>query len=348
VNRIAVLAVAILVCAGAHAQTDKQVPISVPPKGLLTTPVDSATQTNTSRPPIGTAAAPPATASSAPAVVKAPEPASQTAPTQPTPEVLRALVENVRDTLPMPKPVKPPPSDITLKDGVTEIIPVSQGRMNRFITPFKDPVIKMTDRPDADISRADSILYVLINSSNAVSLFIMDRSDPMHAMSLTLVPTDIPPVQVTLHLAGWKPPATTEVAYAPPSATESDNPYVASVLQLMRELALHKVPQGYSLTVEPPSDIPAARCAIPGATVRQAQWLVGHAIGAIVARVTNQSLDGIDLRESDCAGDNVLAVAAWPHVHLEPGEQTELYVLVRRRAPADASEKRPSVIGQGR
>ncbi len=227
------------------------------------------------------------------------------------------------------------------------MVPVAQGRMNRFLTPFPDPVIKMSERADADVSRAGNIIYVLINSATPLSMFVMDRSDPEHAMSLTLVPSGVPPVQVTLHMNGWKPPSTTEVAYAPPSAQDVNDPYVDALLQVMRSLALHQVPDGYSLLQQPPADLSPLRCRIAGVSVTPAQWVVGHTIGAIVARVTNQTIDGVDLHESDCADPSVLAVAAWPRNHLEPGDQTELYVVLRRRPPPPSGSRRPSVLSQG-
>ena len=50
--------------------------------------------------------------------------------------------------------------------------------------------------------------------------------------------------------------------------------------------------------------------------------------------------------ETACASRNVLAVAAWPRFMLNPGEKTEVYVIVRAQTPEDHGLSRPSLIGE--
>lgn len=335
----ALLTVATLGACGHAMATDAQ-----PPTGALTTPVDPFTaaqhaaenDASHARPPVGSADlhAP------AHAQVNLVPPTVNTA--APDANALRSLVAATKENLTVK--VTPPPPDLTVKDGVTELINVAVGRMNRLITPFPDPIIKFKNTSTVDVSRAGSILYVLPNGSDSVSMFIMDRSDPLHAMSLTLVPAAIPPVQVTLHMADWKAPPPKPIVSADPDSVNSDEPYIQVITRLFRDIALGKIPQGFAFSTLPPDHAPQLRCRIPGVRVEAKQWLEGHSIDAVVARAVNASLDPVDIVESDCRSDSVLAVAAWPRVHLEPGQATEIYVALHRHDPTDTDTNRPSVL----
>jgi len=253
------------------------------------------------------------------------------------------MVEATRESL-ADHSVKPPPPKITVKSGVTEVIPIAIGRMNRFLTPFRDPVIKTTST--ASISRSGNIVYVATDTSDSVSLFVIDKADPEQAISLTLTPASIPPVQVQLTLEGYEPKAAPVLDRGAEKA--NGVPYVEAVKALMRDLALHRIPEGFamaSIAKVAKSDLP--RCRMPNVDVHVAQVLEGHAMEAFVARAVNASIDATEVDESACAGEKVLAVSAWPRTHLEPGQDTELYIVVRHVDRTDAPADRPSVLRSG-
>lgn len=298
------------------------------------------------RPPISDQAPAAPTAASSQATPL--RPAAETAvPSTPAPTLadqmaLRSMVQATRDSL--SESVKPPPAKITVKTGVTEIIPIAIARMNRFLTPFHDPVIKTTST--ASITRNGGIVYVATDTAESISMFVMEKSDPEQAISLTLTPASIPPVQVELTLAGYEPKP------APPAERAKDSPgttpYVEAVKTLMRALALHRIPDGFAMAQinkVPKSDLP--RCRLGNVDVHLAQVLEGHSMNAFVARAVNVSIDPTEIEESGCSSDAVLAVAAWPRSHLEPGQDTELYIVVRRHDQGEAPADRPSVLRAG-
>ncbi|HOV56364.1 MAG TPA: type-F conjugative transfer system secretin TraK [Rhodanobacteraceae bacterium] len=316
-----------------------------PPAAQAITPAAGSTAQTTSAKPAPTIPKPlgpptPAPDSAAAAAMPA------AAPTTPAATMDAAALRNMVDAArrDLSNPVKPPPHDITVKPGITEIIPISLGRVNRILTPFPDPIIR-ANRPKEEISRTGNILTVATGSSEDVSLFVWDRSDPQTAISLQLLPRDIPPVEVKLDIAGWTPAHPAAAPSGDDRTWETDQPFVESIKTLFRDLAQGRIPTGFGLEeikAGTRTDMPS--CRWPGVAVKVAQRLEGHVMDALVARAVNTSAVPIELDESACAAPQVLAVAAWPRSRLEPGEDTEVYVAVRRAGAAERENARPSVL----
>src|SRR5438445_5368714 len=240
-----ILALAMCVALNAHSQVVQD---------PMTKPVDAATKEKQGsleidEKPSVPSSRPPVTAAAAKAPATAPAPALSLKPSTPAPAttvqdeaVLRNMVEATRNSL--ATQIKPPPAELTLKPGVTEVIPISIGRMNRLITPFSDPIVQTIS--NAEIKRQGKVLNVATDQPAAVSLFVMDRNDPDHALSITLMPASIPPVHVTVHMEGYTPKPVsrdTEKTTSNPAATA----YVDAIKALLRGVALGKVPDGYSM-----------------------------------------------------------------------------------------------------
>ncbi|WP_312045940.1 type III secretion system outer membrane ring subunit SctC [Erwinia sp.] len=77
-------------------------------------------------------------------------------------------------------------------------------------------------------------------------------------------------------------------------------------------------------------------CSVPLAfrTSTRQQWYGNDAMQISVGVITNTSGKEARFDESFCRGDRTLAVAAWPHTRLQPGESTEVYVAYDTQAPA--------------
>jgi conjugal transfer pilus assembly protein TraK len=241
--------------------------------------------------------------------------------------------------------IKPPPPQMTLEAGVNAIIPIARGHLNRLRTPFVRPVLKTASTAQTLIEQG--VIYVGSNDNDPITLYIMDESTPDQAMSLTLLPRDLPPVDIRLDLKGYEP-VTTPVIAAEAERFELDQPYVRAIKSLFRSLAMGEVPQGYGLSPIGSSGHPLMpQCRFGPVMVTPAQLLTGHSILTLVAKVENLGYEVVTLDESRCAGPQVLAVAAWPSLTLGPGESTEVYIAVRRPASAPAAV-RPSLVGARR
>lgn len=259
-------------------------------------------------------------------------------------EALRALVSEAAAGPEMA--IRPPPPVIDLEPGRNTVVPIARGQLNRLRTPFPRPVLKTASQAETRIE--GGVVYVASESPEKITLYLMDEASPDQAMSLTLLPREIPPVDVKLNLRGYEPVAV-PVAPAQAETFELEQPYVRTIKTLFRSLAMGEVPQGYGLAQIPGGRHPLMpECRLGSVLVTPAQLLTGHSIMAIVAKVENLTYDEVvTIDEARCGAPNVLAVAAWPRLSLGPGESTELYIAVRRPSQAPTTV-RPSVIGGAR
>ena len=228
---------------------------------------------------------------------------------------------------------------IEIRPGVTEIIRIAVNLTNRIVTPFQKPVVRTVN--DVLVTVEDGGVIYLSTSQEKVpvSVFITEEGDESVAISLVLYPLDVPSREIQLTF----PEALSRRLPRPETVRwESSQPYIKTIRDLFREVALGNVPQGYAFeTIDPAAhDVP--KCALPTAlSIEFAQTLVGGRMNVYVGKILNLGPRSIELRESACADMNVVAAAFWPNVFLEPGVSTEIYVLRRRSQSGQTTTKRP-------
>lgn len=251
--------------------------------------------------------------------------------------------------LPMPAPpresAKAPPPQLSVRPGVNAKFGVALAHVNRILTPFAS--VKVVTTSQASITTEGPIVYVSTNLPEPIGLFLHDTQDPTVAVSLTLIPSEIPPVSTALELEGQSRRGPVLVSRNEELAQqfESGVPYVAAITTLLRELAHGRVPDGYGL--EPFRDehrglVP--RCDMPGISLTPGQLVSGAELLAIVMRATNITGATVEVDEDGCS-DEARATAAWPRRFLAPGESTEVYVVVGRPGEQETGAQRPSLVG---
>lgn len=244
--------------------------------------------------------------------------------------------------------IKPPPAEIDAVVGQNYVFGIATAHLNRILTPFADPMIKTTST--ASISTEKGIIYVSTTQREPIAMFVHDSVDPEIAVSLTLMPSDIPPVSTRLAIKGYAKaqrfgvPRTVEAA----QSFETSNDYVAMLSAIMADLALNKLPDGYGLM--PVNGYPALmpECRWRGVDVSPRQALSGSAYTVFVALARNTGEREIELDESACAEPQVRAVSLWPRMHLAPGQETEVYVVVSAAEDVAPESVRPSLLGAQR
>ena len=232
---------------------------------------------------------------------------------------------------------------LTVRPGVTEVIPVARGHTNRIVTPFQQPNVTTMDKT-ATVKVSDRVVYFATESEQPVSLFITPENSEAVALSVTLVPCGMPPRELELRLEGEHyQPASLNTTQA--RQWEEKQSYVDTLLRVMQALALEEIPQGYNLRRFGAGD-PVPECALAGIELRPAQVVEGHHLLVVIALARNVSAGVTELSETGCAGPRIAAVAAWPQVRLEAGQETELYVALRRQLPEEkaALTPRPSLV----
>lgn len=233
---------------------------------------------------------------------------------------------------------RPPAPGMTLRPGRNAMITIARTHLNRLITPFPEPVVKST-AVATTTSIEGSVVYVATESTEPVSLFVMDANDPVNAMSLTLVPRDIPAVQVSLELEGYLP----RMAPAPTGQGGRARTHLDQLRDLMRALAQGGVPSGYAVSKLNGRHGLMPECVLPGIQTTPAQLVSGANVSVVVVRARNVSTISTVVDEQMCSANRVLAVAAWPRRQLEPGQETEIFIALKRQAQAP-SGARPSTL----
>lgn len=247
------------------------------------------------------------------------------------------------------------PLEIELTPGVNEIINASIGHINRIVTPFPSPEVRSTS--SAEMSVHENVIYVAPQSEQPVTMYITQSGDEALALSVTLNPRRIPPVEARLKVAG----SEDELFFARDAASQTtlaDMPYVTSLRAVVRALALGEVPAGYNLrqtaiyeeVCAPPPGLDAYTDGQIAFDFSLAQRIQGTSLIASVGRVTYQAPEGatylppIELNELWCADVDTAAVAFWPAPLLNAGESAEVFVVRRRTDSHGPRTTRPSLL----
>ncbi|WP_299077770.1 type-F conjugative transfer system secretin TraK [uncultured Paraglaciecola sp.] len=240
---------------------------------------------------------------------------------------------------------------VKMTPGVNQIIPVAIGHPNRIVTPFGNPEVVSTsltggsdDGECGEVCIKDNVVYVATKKNHPVTMFVTEKGSESQALSLTMVPREIPPREVFLKLDGSSVVAG---AQSNPKAErwERSKPYIETIRTIFRKLALGDVPQGYSMN-KTPNNITPPYCDHPGMAVsfKNGQVLMGHSLTVFVGVAENNSSNALEFNEATCGDWDVAAVTTWPLKVLEPGQQTEVYVARKNAKGKAPTSKRPSLL----
>lgn len=237
-------------------------------------------------------------------------------------------------------------NDITVRNGVTEIIKIPKNFLTRMITPFAKPEAKSVN--DVEVEVVGSTLYVTPTSDQPIGLFVYDGEDPTSAMTLQLIPQDIPQRDISLRLVGSRPTLAPgrggegRGAASGPGADRGNQPYTSDIVALMVEVARGKVPSGYTLANPIGNE---ADCNIPGVKSTLGQLVDGQRRKVAVLILENLTSRPIEVNEQACYRSGVVGVSIWPNPVIDPGQKTEAYILMNHQEPAfDAGSTRPKLV----
>lgn len=235
-------------------------------------------------------------------------------------------------------------SGITIKpkSGRTESVVIAKGKLNRIVTPYAEPKVLTVDNVETKID--GSAVYIATDSDTPVSLFISD-TDTGSAASLQLAPQErVMPVEIRLEVD----PAIASASEAASSKTDrlfrQDSPYITDAKAIMQNLGKQQIPQGFTLEEVTDELRSVTLCHDATLTFWPGQLLSGHDSRIVVVIAQNNGTSTAVFEEAFCAGENTLAIAAWPKVRLEPGEKTEVFILMRLPEGKSGEEIRPALL----
>lgn len=228
--------------------------------------------------------------------------------------------------------------------GVNEIVEVAVGHLNRIVTPFESPEVYTASQAKTKV--VGNVVYVGTDKTASVGLYITHKGEGgAEAISLTLVPKRIPPRELRVQIQSFANGGDGRAR-----RWEESHPYVETLRNLFRTIALGDRPAGYELREKPSKWVPP--CDTPawaqGLTFDfgKGQSAIGHHFEVAIGLVRNGSDRPIELDETWCAGHDIAAIAFWPRNLLEPGQSTEAYVA-KRIVPGARAPERRSLLGDG-
>tara|TARA_Y100000780_G_C13695637_1_gene421681 strand:+ start:26058 stop:27152 length:1095 start_codon:yes stop_codon:yes gene_type:complete len=235
------------------------------------------------------------------------------------------------------------------------MIAVGQGLMNTISTDL--PLINAkTNDETSTYESSEGYLYVTVNTDKPISLVAFAEGVLETQISITLVPIPAPPTFVEINF-DLEPELRSEVqAYADEFelaekiAAQTANsspytPYQQSITNLLLPVAQGEIPRGFGLTPDIP-DQDKYPCATTMYHETKQRLVSGKYIIDVVHAVNNTPA-AKEIREEMCIGRFVKAVALFQKSILQPGEESELYIL-RDKLEADKLKRkhsRPRLIG---
>lgn len=253
---------------------------------------------------------------------------------------------------------------VQMTPGENELIPIARNLSNRIVTPFRNPEIvsatltggNAKDGNCGEICIKGNVVYVTTAKSQPASMFITDQGSEEQALSLTLIPREVPPREVFLELSpGFRSGGSKAGATAANDAIRDENyeaesfersmPYVETIRTMMRQVAQGKIPSGYSLgSVRGARNIPVCKQKNIRFDFMNGQRLTGHNLDIYVGTAKNIGKETLMVNEMACGNWGATAVATWPLHVLNPGQATEVYVIMKEARKIMEAPERPFLI----
>lgn len=257
----------------------------------------------------------------------------------------------IASPVPLTKEVIPSRLEYIVAPGVNTLVPISINQINRLVTPFEHPVVQKVKQEGVTVNVKDNALYVSTSDSNPASLYISEKGDESVAISVSLVPQKIAPVQATLMLSrklnntstsGVMPAAYNNYGGSEVKARrwEQKDNYIETIRNIMRTIALGDIPPGYSLG-NLSSGVGIPNCNFRTGTDQDqirysfanGQYLQGSQFSVIIGVAQNTGSSTVMVDESLCTHPQLAARALWSRNTLQPGQRTEAYFVIRNIQP---------------
>lgn len=239
---------------------------------------------------------------------------------------------------------------IIIRPGVSEIIPISQGFINRIVTPFVHPEVVSSSFSSSSESCSEfcirgNVVYINTNESIPLSMFISEKDDPEKAFSVTLIPKHIPSREISFSFPKGMYEEKQNL-YREEQNFQEPTDYQLMLRNVLRSLALNEIPEGYSMH-ETSSNDHQPYCYQDGLSFSfndPGMYFLGSQFIVYVGIVENKVSQFIEAQEISCFANNVVAISFWPKVLLEPHDKSEVYVIEKIPNKTSISNYRPNLL----
>lgn len=224
-----------------------------------------------------------------------------------------------------------------------EVHVISNSHVNRIVTPFVNPSLKMDSIGGVAYKQQENVIYLSTSKDNRndIAAFITEKGDESYAIPVVLKPTLIGPQEVHV---GTLTNASTGSALA--QRFERSYPRDETIERVFHTLGQGELPDGYSLRNVAANYLP--KCSQTGLTFDfyRGQLASGGDYVVTIGTVRNSSPRRIEFKENNCYAEGVVAVTSYPLTQLEPNELAEVFVMFYRDKPSVQPQRtRKSLIG---
>lgn len=234
----------------------------------------------------------------------------------------QAMDPQLRDiNLPGLKPDDPQlrPWVLHTRNGINEIVSLSENFINRIATPFVKPSV--IDPSNATIKVVGSDVYYIPSGNNPVGIFIIDLENKGQSISLTIVPkSDIPGQNIIVKLEDFRaaPSLIAGTGNPIPKNPADYNGYVQSVMSQ----AIRGKIEGFSIV---PLEGGVAK--MGDLVIKPDLVFTGPVVDVYRYEIKNDGTKLMDLNESAFYRKDIRAVAFFPHLALKRGESGYVFIL---------------------
>ncbi len=235
---------------------------------------------------------------------------------------------------------------VNVPPGGNVVLPVSRGLQNRISTSFKNASVSTsTPAEEASIFVNGGDVFISTNTDKPIGIMLSEDQVPESTYNLTLVPLDVPGamISVTTSLSPSMQAkretsldkrnyeemlARSQSEELAPSDPKQDD-HKQRIIDLLTPVALGEVPSGFSLQQDRLSRIPASEQSPCNFNMyaKLGQRLVGSRELIDVILVKNDKPYGQIVADQQCMAEGVIASALFDKAYLQPGEETELYIV---------------------
>lgn len=205
-----------------------------------------------------------------------------------------------------------------------EIVYVSLTQINRLATPFESP--QVIDASGASVKTVGQDIYFRPSSDAPVTIYVSNGAN--QTLGITLVPRANLPAQ-TIVMQPDTPAGSVRQSQSSGAAATSDevlpSDYVGRLNVIIRSVALGQTPQGFTK-----SRLPASAASTSDLTVFPDYKLSGSNYDVYAYRVKSTTAIPIELKEEGFFSDGVRAIAFYPNVVLQQGDETAVFVVADR------------------
>jgi conjugal transfer pilus assembly protein TraK len=182
----------------------------------------------------------------------------------------------------------------------------------------------------------EGYLYVTVSSTNPISLVLYEEGVLDSQVSITLVPVPAPPTIAKVNFALTPAMQERSAQFQKEMKLEQqmgefepldkgNNPHTARLIDILRPVAMGDIPRGFGLTPDIPNTL-RHPCMMTIYHRAEQRMVSGNHIIDVVL-VKNDTDKPYNVREEMCLTTGTLAVALFEKAYLQPGDESELYIV---------------------